>query len=41
MLGSSDPVPAASGDLVLQRELAYRLPFSRAERRLAIFQRKT
>jgi 16S rRNA (guanine527-N7)-methyltransferase len=40
MLGSSDPVPAAAGDLVLQKELAYRLPFSRAERRLAIFQRK-
>jgi 16S rRNA (guanine527-N7)-methyltransferase len=40
MLGSSDPIPAAVGDLVLQRELAYRLPFSGAERRLAIFQRK-
>ena len=40
MLGPSDPVPGAQGDLVLQRELAYRLPFSRAERRIAIFQRK-
>ena len=40
MLGPSDSVPAAAGDLVLQRELAYRLPLSRAERRLAIFQRK-
>jgi 16S rRNA (guanine527-N7)-methyltransferase len=40
MLGPSDPLPRAAGDLVLQRELAYRLPFSRAERRLGIFQRK-
>jgi 16S rRNA (guanine527-N7)-methyltransferase len=40
MLGPEGPVPAAHGDLVLQRELRYRLPFSRAERRLAIFQRK-
>jgi 16S rRNA (guanine527-N7)-methyltransferase len=40
MLGPSDEVPAAQGHLVLQRELGYRLPFSRAERRVAIFQRK-
>jgi 16S rRNA (guanine527-N7)-methyltransferase len=41
MLGRSDLVPDAHGDLVLQRELAYRLPFSRAERRIAIFQRRS
>jgi 16S rRNA (guanine527-N7)-methyltransferase len=41
MLGPSDPVPEKQGDLVLQRELGYRLPFSRAERRLAVFQRKS
>ena len=40
MLGPSDPVPDKQGDLVLRRELGYRLPFSRAQRRLAIFQRK-
>jgi len=40
MLGPSDPVPGRHGDLVLRRELGYRLPFSRAERRLAVFQRK-
>ena len=40
MLGPSDPVPDRYGDLVLQRELGYRLPFSRAQRRVAIFQRK-
>ena len=40
MLGPSDPVPQAQGDLVLRRELGYRLPFSRAERRIAVFQRK-
>jgi hypothetical protein len=33
-------VPEKHGDLVLQQELGYRLPFSRAERRVAIFQRK-
>ena len=41
MLGPSDPVPEKQGDLVLQRELGYRLPFSRAERRIAIFRRKS
>lgn len=40
MLGPSDPVPDAQGELALQRELAYRLPFSRAERRVAIFRRR-
>jgi len=40
MLGPSDLVPDKHGDLVLRRELGYRLPFSRAQRRLAIFQRK-
>jgi 16S rRNA (guanine527-N7)-methyltransferase len=39
MLGPSDRLPAASGDLVLEKELAYRLPFSGAERRLGIFRR--
>ena len=39
MLGPSDPLPRGSGDLVLQKELAYRLPFSGAERRLGIFRR--
>jgi len=39
MLGPADRVPEAQGDLVLQRELAYRLPFSRAERRIAIYKR--
>jgi len=41
MLGPSDPVPEAQGDLVLQRQLGYRLPFSRAERRIALFRRKS
>jgi len=40
MLGPSDEVPEAHGHLVLQRQLGYRLPFSGAERRIAIFQRK-
>jgi len=40
MLGPSDPVPGEHGALVLQQELAYRLPFSRAQRRVAIFQRR-
>ncbi|HYV67473.1 MAG TPA: 16S rRNA (guanine(527)-N(7))-methyltransferase RsmG [Myxococcales bacterium] len=40
MLGPSDPVPSSQGDLVLRRELGYRLPFSGAERRIAVFQRK-
>jgi 16S rRNA (guanine527-N7)-methyltransferase len=39
MLGPSDRLPAASGDLVLEKELAYRLPFSGAGRRLGIFRR--
>jgi len=41
MLGPSDAVPEAHGDLVLRRELGYRLPISRAERRIAAFQRKS
>jgi 16S rRNA (guanine527-N7)-methyltransferase len=40
MLGPADEIPEAQGQLVLQRELGYRLPFSGAERRIAIFQRK-
>jgi 16S rRNA (guanine527-N7)-methyltransferase len=39
MLGPSDRLPGASGDLVLEKELAYRLPFSGAVRRLGIFRR--
>jgi 16S rRNA (guanine527-N7)-methyltransferase len=39
MLGPSDAIPDRQGDLALKRELAYRLPFSRAERRIAIFER--
>jgi 16S rRNA (guanine527-N7)-methyltransferase len=41
MLGRSDAVPQEHGELVLQKELGYRLPFSRAERRIAAFQRKS
>jgi len=37
MLGPADPAPERQGDLVLQRELAYRLPFSQAERRIAAY----
>ncbi len=37
MLGPSDEVPEAVGDLKLERELRYALPFSAAQRRLAIY----
>jgi 16S rRNA (guanine527-N7)-methyltransferase len=37
MLGPSDPVPAQAGALTLQQELAYGLPYSGAQRRLAIY----
>jgi 16S rRNA (guanine527-N7)-methyltransferase len=37
MLGPSDPVPARAGALTLQQELAYGLPYSGAQRRLAIY----
>jgi len=37
MLGPSDPAPERVGDLALQQELAYALPYSKAQRRLAIY----
>jgi len=37
MLGPTDPAPDRVGELVLLRELAYRLPFSGAQRRIAIY----
>ena len=37
MLGPSDPVPTRTGALSLQQELAYALPYSGAQRRLAIY----
>jgi 16S rRNA (guanine527-N7)-methyltransferase len=39
MLGPSDPAPESRGELVLQRELAYKLPFSQAQRRIAVYRR--
>jgi 16S rRNA (guanine527-N7)-methyltransferase len=39
MLGPSDAAPEQRGELALERELAYRLPFSQASRRLAIYRR--
>lgn len=37
MLGPSDEVPDRVGELRLEKQLAYQLPFSKAERRLAIY----
>lgn len=37
MLGSTDDVPDTVGELRLEKELGYQLPFSKAERRLAIY----
>ena len=37
MLGPEGTVPDRVGDLALQQELAYALPFSQAQRRLAIY----
>jgi 16S rRNA (guanine527-N7)-methyltransferase len=37
MLGPAEEAPEQIGDLNLQRELRYQLPFSKAERRLAIY----
>ncbi len=37
MLGPSDAVPARVGALSLQQELGYALPYSKAQRRLAIY----
>jgi len=39
MLGPSEPLPPTPEDLVLQQELAYKLPVTQAERRLAIYKR--
>jgi hypothetical protein len=39
MLGPSEPLPAPPEDLVLQQELAYKLPITQAERRLAVYKR--
>jgi 16S rRNA (guanine527-N7)-methyltransferase len=37
MLGPTDPAPDQVGQMALQRELAYALPFSGAQRRLAVY----
>ena len=37
MLGPSEEVPEAVGDLKLQETLGYQLPYSKAQRRLAIY----
>ena len=37
MLGPSDEAPERVGELQLQRELAYVLPYSKSQRRLAIY----
>lgn len=37
MLGPSDDVPEQVGELKLEKQLAYQLPFSKAQRRLAIY----
>jgi 16S rRNA (guanine527-N7)-methyltransferase len=37
MLGPQDAVPERVGEMELQRELAYALPFSGAQRRLAVY----
>jgi 16S rRNA (guanine527-N7)-methyltransferase len=39
MLGPSDDLPTPPEDLVLHQELAYRLPVTQAERRLAVYKR--
>src|SRR5438067_6149530 len=39
MLGPSDPLPTPPEDLVLRQQLAYKLPLTQAERRLAIYKR--
>jgi 16S rRNA (guanine527-N7)-methyltransferase len=38
MLGPTDPAPRQVGALSLKQELAYALPYSKAQRRLAIYQ---
>ena len=37
MLGPSDPIPDRVGDMALQETLGYALPYSKAQRRLAIY----
>jgi 16S rRNA (guanine527-N7)-methyltransferase len=39
MLGPTEPLPPPPEDLVLQQELAYKLPITQAERRLAVYKR--
>ena len=39
MLGPTDAAPQSHGALALQRELAYKLPFSQAQRRIAVYRR--
>jgi 16S rRNA (guanine527-N7)-methyltransferase len=39
MLGPSDRAPERVGELALHEQLAYQLPFSKAQRRLAIYKR--
>jgi len=39
MLGPSEALPRPPDDLVLHQELAYKLPVTRAERRLAVYKR--
>jgi hypothetical protein len=40
MLGPRDEAPAAEAELELVRELAYKLPFSGAQRRLLVYERR-
>jgi 16S rRNA (guanine527-N7)-methyltransferase len=40
MLGPSDPAPPSNRQLELQRELAYKLPFSQAQRRIVVYRRR-
>jgi len=37
MLGPSDEIPARVGDMALHQELAYQLPFSKSQRRIAVY----
>lgn len=39
MLGPNDPLPKPPEDLVLQQELAYKLPLTQAARRVAVYKR--
>jgi len=39
MLGPTEEAPQRVGDLALRQQLGYTLPFSKAQRRLAIYRR--